>query len=259
MAESKSNNLVLIGFFFDSAVFCTGGGCTTQCKLKKSGGAAMENLEPVKREICEICHLLYSRGYVVSNDGNVSVRVGENRVLITPSGVGKGRMTPEMLVLCDLDGGVLEGDRYPSSESRMHLMVYRERPDVNAVVHAHPPLSTAFAICRRPLRERYLAEMVVGLGEIPVTEFAMLSTEEVPESVRPFVQDHNAVLLANHGALAWGPTLLSAFDRLECVEQTAKVYYYVDRIGGGVEITPQQADTLRSLTGFYEKLAGKRG
>ena len=218
-----------------------------------------ENYQKTREEICEVCHLLYSRGYVVSNDGNVSVRVEPDKVLITPSGVGKGRMTPEMLVLCDLQGNVLAGDRYPSSESKMHLMVYRERPDVMSVVHAHPPLSTAFSICRRPLKERYLAEMIVGLGEIPVTEFAMLSTDEVPNSVRPFVQDHSAVLLANHGALTWGPTLLSAFDRLETVEQTAKVFYYVDRIGGGVEITPEQADTLRSMTGYYQKLAGKRG
>ena len=211
-----------------------------------------------REEICEVCHLLYQRGYAVSNDGNVSLRVGQERILITPSGVGKGRMTPEMLVLCDLEGNVLEGERYPSSESKMHLMVYREREDVMSVVHAHPPMSTAFAICRRPLKERYLAEMIIGLGEVPVTEFAMLSTHEVADSVRPFVHDHNAVLLANHGSLAWGPTLLSAFDRLETVEQTAKVYYYVSRLGGGVEITQEQADTLRSMVGYYQKLAGKR-
>lgn len=101
--------------------------------------------------------------------------------------------------------------------------------------------------------------MIIGLGDVPVTEFAMLSTDEVPESVRPFVQDHHAVLLANHGVLTWGPTLLSAFDRLEVVEQTAKVYYYVDHIGGGVEISQEQADTLRSMMGYYQKLAQKRG
>ena len=211
-----------------------------------------------REEICQICHLLYQRGYVVSNDGNVSVRVEENKILITPSGVGKGRMTPDMLVLCDLEGNVLAGEHYPSSESKMHLMVYRERTDVMSVVHAHPPVSTAFAICRRPLKERYLSEMVAGLGEVPVTEFAMLSTNEVAESVRPFVHDHNAVLLANHGSLAWGPTLLSAFDRLETVEQTAKVYYYVSRLGGGVEISQEQADTLRSMGDYYRKLGGKR-
>ncbi len=212
----------------------------------------------LREEICQICHLLYQRGYVVSNDGNVSARTERGTVLITPSGVGKGRMTPDMLVETDLDGAILSGDRHPSSESKMHWMVYRERPDVMAVVHAHPPMSTAFAICRRPLTERYLAEMVVGLGEVPVTEFAMLSTEEVPNSVKPFVKDHSAVLLANHGTLTWGPSLLSAFDRMETVEQTAKVYYYVSRLGGGVEMTREQADTLKSMTDFYQKLAQKR-
>ena len=214
--------------------------------------------EKLRQEICQICHLLYERGYVVSNDGNVSARTERGTILVTPSGVGKGRMTPDMLVETDLDGNILSGDRHPSSESKMHWMVYRERPDVMAVVHAHPPLSTAFAICRRPLNERYLAEMVVGLGEVPVTEFAMLSTEEVPNSVKPFVQDHSAVLLANHGALTWGPSLLSAFDRIETVEQTAKVYYYVSQLGGGVEMSQDQADTLKSMTGFYQKLAQKR-
>lgn len=154
----------------------------------------LERYEKTREEICEVCHLLYNRGYVVSNDGNVSVRVAPDRVLITPSGVGKGRMTPDMLVLCDLEGNILDGDRYASSESKMHLMIYREREDVMSVVHAHPPVSTAFAVCRRPLKKRYLAETVVGLGEVPVAEFAMLSTDEVPESVRPFVHDHSAVL-----------------------------------------------------------------
>lgn len=218
----------------------------------------MERYERVREDICDVCRLLYERGYVVSNDGNVSVRVEADRVLITPSGVGKGRMAPDMPVLCDLEGHVLEGDRHPSSESKMHLMVYRERPDVRAVVHAHPPFSTARAVCRRPLTERYLAETILGLGEIPVTEFAMLSTDEVPDSIRPFVHTRNAVLLANHGSLAWGLDLLSAFDRLEVVEQTAKIHFLVDCMGGGTEITPEQAETLRSMTGFYQKLAEKR-
>ena len=218
----------------------------------------MARYESVREEICRVCRLLYDRGYVVSNDGNVSARVEEDRVLITHSGVGKGRVTPDMLVLCDLEGQILEGDRHPSSESGMHLMVYRERPDVRAVVHAHPPFSTARAICRRPLTERYLAEMILGLGEVPVTEFAMPSTAEVPDSVRPFVRTHSAVLLANHGSLAWGPDLLSAFDRLEVVEQTAKVYFLVERMGGGTEISPERAETLRSMAGFYQKLAEKR-
>lgn len=214
--------------------------------------------DKLRQEICHICHLLYNRGYVVSNDGNVSARTDRGTILITPSGVGKGRITPDMLVETDADGRILSGDRHPSSEGKMHWMLYRERKDVMAVVHAHPPMATAFSICRRPLTERYLAEMIVGLGEVPVTKFAMLSTDEVPLSVLPFVQDHCAVLLANHGALTWGPTLLSAFDRMETVEQTAKIHHYVSQLGGGVELTPAQAAALRSMTGFYQNLAKNR-
>lgn len=107
-------------------------------------------MEQDRETLCQVCLLLYQRGYVVSNDGNVSVRIGEDQVLITPSGVSKGRLTPDMLVVCDLEGRVLAGHLHPSSESAMHLLVYRERPDVGAVVHAHPPAATAFSICRRP-------------------------------------------------------------------------------------------------------------
>ena len=193
-----------------------------------------------REELCQVCRLLYQRGYTVGHDGNVSLRLGEDQILVTPSGVGKGRLRPGMLVRCALSGEVLEGERHPSSEIPMHLLVYRERPDVRAVVHAHPPMATAFAVCRRPLRERYLTETISGLGEVPVAPFALPSTQEVPDSVRPFVRDHSAVLLANHGALTWGPDLWSAFDRMETVEQTARIYANVQLLGGGVELTEAQ-------------------
>lgn len=230
------------------------------------GGPPVRSLSEAERaaeiaareELCQVCRLLYQRGYTVGHDGNVSLRLGEDQILVTPSGVGKGRLRPEMLVKCALSGEVLEGDRHPSSETPMHLMVYRERSDVRAVVHAHPPMATAFAVCRRPLGERYLTETVSGLGEVPVAPFALPSTREVPDSVRPFVRDHSAVLLANHGALAWGENLWSAFDRLEVVEQTAKIYSAVGRLGGGVELSEEQAEMLRSMTGFYQQLARQR-
>ena len=215
-------------------------------------------MEQDRETLCQVCLLLYQRGYVVSNDGNVSVRIGEDQVLITPSGVSKGRLTPDMLVVCDLEGRVLAGRLHPSSESAMHLLVYRERPDVRAVVHAHPPMATAFAVCRRPLRERYLTETISGLGEVLVAPFALPSTQEVPDSVRPFVRDHSAVLLANHGALTWGPDLWSAFDRMETVEQTARIYANVQLLGGGVELTEDQKAALLGLAGRYAVLAGPR-
>lgn len=215
-------------------------------------------MKDLRQELCRVCRLLYDRGYVVGHDGNVSLRLEGDRVLITPSGVSKGRIEPDMLVVCGLDGQVLEGDRYPSSEMAMHLLVYRERPDVGAVVHAHPPVSTAFAICRRPLSQKYLTETISGLGEVPVAPFALPSTQEVPDSIRPYVADHNAVLLANHGALAWGKDLWTAFDRMETVEQTAKIYAQVSQLGGGVDLTPQQEADLLALNGHYEKLSRRR-
>ena len=211
----------------------------------------------LREELCQVCRLLYDRGYVVGHDGNVSVRLGEGCLLITPSGVSKGRLEPDMLVVCDLEGRVLEGDRYPSSEMAMHLLIYQERPDVGAVVHAHPPVSTAFAICQKTLKEKYLTETISCLGEVPVAPFAMPSTREVPESIRSFVADHSAVLLANHGALTWGADLWAAFDRMETVEQTAKIYAAVQQLGGGVELTREQTERLLALSGRYEKLAGR--
>ena len=137
----------------------------------------------------------------------------------------------------------------------MHLEVYRGRPDVNAVVHAHPPVSTAFAVCRRGLGTPYLSELVAGLGQVPcTTSFAMLSTEEVPESVRPYLADHNALLLANHGALAWGGDLWEAFDRLETVEHTAKIVLNAQLLGGGGPLTEEEVERLQSLRGMYQTL-----
>ena len=208
-----------------------------------------------REAVCRVGKLLYDRGYVAANDGNISVKVAENRLLITPSGVSKGRMTPEMLLVTDLDGTVVEGNRHPSSEGKMHLEVYRGRPDVNAVVHAHPPVSTAFAVCRRGLETPYLSELVAGLGQVPcTTSFAMLSTEEVPESVRPYLAEHNALLLANHGALAWGGDLWEAFDRLETVEHTAKIVLNAQLLGGGVPLTEAEVERLQGLRGMYQTL-----
>jgi L-fuculose-phosphate aldolase len=218
------------------------------------------NYEAERAAICQVGKLLYDRGYVAANDGNISMKVGENHLLVTPSGVSKGRMQPEMLLVTDLEGHVLEGDRHPSSETKMHLAVYRNRPDVKAVVHAHPAVSTAFAVCRQGLEEPYLAELIVGLGKVPCTqEFAMLSTDEVPESVIPYLEEHNALLLANHGVLSWGEDLWQAFDRMETVEHTAKILLHARLLGSPVELTEKQVTRLESLQGMYRSLREVRG
>lgn len=233
------------------------------------------NFEELSQLICQVGTLLYTRGYVVANDGNISVRVGENQLIITPSGVGKARMAPEMMVLCNMQGDVLEGARYPSSEVKMHIAVYEARGDVAAVVHAHPPVSTAFAVCRRPIAKKYLPELLLNLGQVPVADFAMPSTDAVPQSVRPFLQNSQAVLMANHGVLAWGggqvqspwrqkdagqlicQSLWDAFDKLEIVEYAAKMELRVDAMGDGVELSSAQEKELLALRGFYQKRFGK--
>ena len=209
-----------------------------------------------ERELmCTVGKLLYDRGYVAANDGNLSMKVAQERLLVTPSGVSKGRMTPDMLLVTDLTGRVLEGNRHPSSETKMHLAVYRGRPDVGAVVHAHPPVSTAFAVCRRGLETPYLSELAAGLGTVPCTPaFAMLSTDEVPRSVEPYLADHCAVLLANHGVLTWGGGLWEAFDRMETVEHTAKIVLNAQLLGDPVALTQEETARLRSLQGLYRRL-----
>lgn len=213
------------------------------------------------KDICAVGKLLYDRGYVASNDGNISVRTGSNELLITPSGVSKGRMAPDMLVRCDLQGNVLADDasgRFPSSEIKMHLKVYERRPDVGAVVHAHPVFATAYAILRHDLSEAYLPELVLNFGRIPVAPFAMLSTDEVPRSIEPYLDDYNGLLLANHGALAWGQDVWAAFDLMETIEHSAKIYKAVHDLGGGVELTDGQVEYLTDLREFYRSRASRR-
>lgn len=185
-----------------------------------------------RAEIVRAGHKLYARGLVASNDGNLSVRVGEDAVWVTPTAVSKGELTEAMLVKLALDGTVLEGDRRPSSEVKLHLRIYREDPLVRAVVHAHPPAATAFAAAGVPLDRPVLQEAVVQLGTVPVAPFALPGTEGVAESVVPFCHGgYRAALLEYHGAVTWGDTMQQAYDRMETVEQVAQVTLHLRTLG----------------------------
>jgi L-fuculose-phosphate aldolase len=170
-----------------------------------------------RKLICEIGRLLYERSYVVSSDGNVSVRLDENTVLATPTMTCKGRMTEESLALTDMEGKPLT-DKRASSELAMHLLIYRERPDIKAVCHAHPPHGTAFAVAGLAIDKPILSEVILTLGCVPLTDYGTPSTNELTEAMEPFVKHHNALLMANHGAVAYGEDLWQAFDRLETLE-----------------------------------------
>ena len=192
-----------------------------------------------RREIVQIGNLMYERSYVVSSDGNISVRLGDGRIVATPTMTCKGRMTEDCLALTDREGNPLT-DRKASSELAMHLLIYRERSDVKAVCHAHPPHGTAFAVAGLAIDQPILSEVILTLGCVPLASYGTPSTDELTEAMRPLVKHHNALLMANHGAVAYGADLWQAFDRLETLEHTARIAI-LSRILGGSKNLPAAA------------------
>jgi L-fuculose-phosphate aldolase len=200
----------------------------------------------IREEICEFGRRVYAQGFVAANDGNISVRSGE-RVITTPTGVSKGYLTPDMLVEVTLDGQVVNGRLQPSSELLMHLRVYRDRQDVQAVVHAHPPYATSFAITGRPLDQPIIAEAVVTLGPVALASYATPSTPGVADSITPYLQHHDAILLQNHGALTYGPDLQTAYFRMESLEFYARLVLLSGQVGTPRLLNDGQVAELHQL------------
>jgi L-fuculose-phosphate aldolase len=205
----------------------------------------------LRAQIVEVGRRLYARGYTASNDGNISARLDEGRLLMTPKSVCKGFMDTGMMCITDLDGTKLAGDRDPSSEMQMHLEVYRQRPDVEAVVHAHPPIATGFAVAGIPLDRAVLAEVVTTLGSVPIADYATPSTKELPEAVRKYVKAHDGMLLANHGALTVGADLFAAYYKMETIEHFAKISLVARLLGGERLLSRQEVERLQGLRGMY--------
>jgi L-fuculose-phosphate aldolase len=207
----------------------------------------------LRNDIVEVGRRLWTRGFVASNDGNISARLDESRLLMTPASVSKGFMTPDMMVITDLNGTMLDGapGRKPSSETMMHLVVYRNRPDVNAVVHSHPPLATGFAVAGIPLDRAVLAEVVTTLGSIPIAEYGTPSTIELADAVGPFVKAHDGLLLANHGALALGKDLFAAYYKMETIEHFAKISLVARMLGREHILSTEEVGRLQALRGTY--------
>jgi L-fuculose-phosphate aldolase len=205
----------------------------------------------LRSDVVEIGRRMYARGYTASNDGNISARLDASRLLMTPKSVCKGFMTPEMMCVTDLDGRKLAGDRDPSSEMLMHLEVYRQRPDVGAVVHAHPPIATGFAVAGIPLDRAVLAEVLTTLGSVPIAEYATPSTSELPEAVRKYIKAHDGMLLANHGALTVGADLYAAYYKMETIEHFAKISLVARLLGRENLIAREEVERLQQLRGTY--------
>ena len=211
----------------------------------------MQIEERLRADIVEIGRRLHDRGFVASNDGNISVRLDAERLLTTPTGVSKGFMTPDMLVTTDLTGRKLTGDREPSSEILMHLAVYEHRPEIEAVVHAHPPTATGFAVAGIPLDRAVLAEVVTTLGSIPIADYGTPSTRELADAVRQYIRVHDGLLLANHGALTVAHELFAAYYKMETVEHFARISLVARQLGGERLLSREEVGRLQNLRDRY--------
>jgi len=205
----------------------------------------------LRDDIVELGRRLWARGFVASNDGNISVRLDADRILTTPTSVSKGFMTPEMMVVTDLAGRKISGERNASSELKMHLAVYELRPDAMAVVHSHPPLATGFAVAGIALDKAVLAEVICTLGSIPIADYATPSTAELPAAVAKYIRAHDGLLLANHGALTVGSDLYNAYYKMETIEHFAQISLVARTLGGERVLSRDEVHRLQGLRTMY--------
>jgi L-fuculose-phosphate aldolase len=207
--------------------------------------------EQLRREICATGRRMYERGLIAACEGNLSARLDGGRILTTPAGLNKGRLDPEDLVVTDAEGRALGGARSPSSEQGMHVLIYRLRPDVQAVCHAHPPTATGFAAAGRALDQALLPEVVIALGHVPLARYGTPGTAELCASLEPLVPHYNAILLANHGAVTMGPDMQTAFFWMETVEQFAKVALVTNLLGEPKLLTGREVAKLIAARSRY--------
>ncbi|MCE5342596.1 MAG: class II aldolase/adducin family protein [Eubacteriales bacterium] len=217
------------------------------------------NTAEIKNQICDVCQKMWQLGWVAANDGNVSVRLDDGTFWITPSGVSKSFITPDMLLRVNAAMQVLEGpkDSVPSSEMKMHMRCYEKRADVGGVVHAHPPTATGFAVANIPLDDYSMIETVIAIGAVPVTPYGAPSTWEVPDAIEPYLEKHDVMLLQNHGALTLSKDLITAYYRMETLELFAKISLTARLLGGAQEISRANIDKLLDLRENYYHVSGR--
>ncbi|MCL5985120.1 MAG: class II aldolase/adducin family protein [Actinobacteria bacterium] len=205
------------------------------------------NESQLRHDICEVCRRIWVKNMVAANDGNVSARLDKDRVLITPTGVSKGFVSPDQLLVVDMDGNKLSGELTPSSETKMHLRVYHRRHDINAVVHAHPVSATAFAIAGIPLDRCVLPEIVLTMGSIPIVEYGTPSTYELPEKLDDYLENYDAFLLENHGALTIGPNVYAAYFKMEALELYSQILMNAFSLGKVNVISAENYEKLHQI------------
>lgn len=209
----------------------------------------MVNEYEIKKQICDIGKRIYNRNMVAANDGNISVKLNDHEFLCTPTGVSKGFMTPDYICKVDENGNVIQANKgfRPSSEIKMHMRVYKLRPDVGSVVHAHPVYATSFAIAGIPLTQPIMPEAVIALGCVPIAEYGTPSTNEIPDRLEKYLPYYDAVLLESHGALTWSTDLLAAYLKMESVEFYAQLLYQSKMLGGPKEFDRATVEKLYEI------------
>jgi L-fuculose-phosphate aldolase len=205
----------------------------------------------LRQDIVDVGRLVYQKGWVAANDGNISVRLDEERVLCTPTGVSKGMMHPDDLIIVDMQGNKIVGRRERTSEIAMHLTVYGLRPDIRSVVHAHPPVATGFATAGRPLNLALLPEVVIGLGCVPLADYGLPGTPELTEPMLPYIPKYDAIMMGNHGAVCYGEDVYKAFFRMETVEHFARITLVAELLGGPKVLPRLEVEKLFESRGRY--------
>lgn len=202
-------------------------------------------------EIVKIGKMLHQRGYIAACDGNLSVRLNRNQILVTPTAMSKGVMKPADLVIVDMSGRKLKGRRDVTSEIGMHLLIYSMRPDVNAIVHAHPRTATGFAAAGIPLDQPLACEVVIGLGQIPLAPYGTPGTPELARTLEPLVPQYDAILMANHGVVTYGSDLQSAYMKMETVEHFAQIALVTHILGRQQLLEGAELDKLIAARNKY--------
>jgi len=216
----------------------------------------------LRQDIVDIGKLVYEKGWVAANDGNISIRLDADRVLCTPTGVSKGMMHIDDLIICDMLGNKLEGRRERTSEIGMHYKIYELRPDVRAVVHAHPPVSTGFAVAGKPLNLALLPEVIIGLGCVPLADYGLPGTEALTDGMLPYIPKYDAILLANHGGVCYSDEVYKAFFKMETLEHFARITLVAELLGGPKLLPKLEVDKLfdaRTRYGVKAQSAGEPG
>jgi L-fuculose-phosphate aldolase len=200
--------------------------------------------QQLREDIVQVGRLMFDKGWIAANDGNITIRLDEERLMATPTGISKGMMRPEDMLICDLHGDKLCGQRECTSELGMHLAIYQIRPDVRAVVHAHPPVATGFAAAGRALNLALLPEVVIGLGSVPLADYGLPGTPALTEGMLPYIPKYDAILMGNHGSVSYGEDVYKAFFKMETVEHFARIALVAELLGGPKVLPKEQVDKL---------------